>query len=251
MKTLKFKIRILSFLVLLFYTKTFKAQLFGGQIKTKPTLASLYPSNSVFCIGPTIIIEVVNPSTGKIWMDRNLGAIQAATSSTDANSYGDLYQWGRRTDGHQCRNSAQITTLSTTDQPAHGNFIVSSGDAITAPYADWRTPQNNNLWQGVNGINNPCPLGFRIPTEAELDSERLSWATQNSAGAFTSVLKLPLGGWRIVYTGKLSVVGAQASYWSSTIFSPTPKALRFDASTSLIDIAFFRAHGVSVRCIKN
>jgi hypothetical protein len=36
-------------------------------------------------------------------MDRNLGASQVATSSTDPASYGDLYQWGRPADGHQIR----------------------------------------------------------------------------------------------------------------------------------------------------
>jgi hypothetical protein len=54
-----------------------------------------YPAGSVFCAsGPTVIVDVTNPATGKIWMDRNLGATQVATSSTDANSFGDLYQWG-------------------------------------------------------------------------------------------------------------------------------------------------------------
>ncbi|MCD4736862.1 MAG: hypothetical protein K8R53_12530, partial [Bacteroidales bacterium] len=38
---------------------------------------------------------VVNDVTGKVWLDRNLGASQVATSSTDTNAYGDLYQWGR------------------------------------------------------------------------------------------------------------------------------------------------------------
>ena len=37
---------------------------------------------------------------------------------------------------------------------------------------DWRTPQNNNLWQGVSGTNNPCPAGFRLPTETELETEK-------------------------------------------------------------------------------
>ena len=57
-------------------------------------------------------------------MDRNLGATQAATSSTDVDAYGDLYQWGRFSDGHQCRTSATNPTLSSTDQPAHGDFIT-------------------------------------------------------------------------------------------------------------------------------
>jgi len=45
--------------------------------------------------------KTVKSATGKIWMDRNLGASQVATSSTDAAAYGDLYQWGRAADGHE------------------------------------------------------------------------------------------------------------------------------------------------------
>ena len=47
------------------------------------------------------VTNVTNPTTGRVWMDRNLGATQVATSSTDEAGYGDLYQWGRRKDGHQ------------------------------------------------------------------------------------------------------------------------------------------------------
>jgi hypothetical protein len=49
-------------------------------------------------------------SAGQIWMDRNLGASRVATSSTDSEAYGDLYQWGRGTDGHEKRDSG--TTLT-------------------------------------------------------------------------------------------------------------------------------------------
>jgi hypothetical protein len=124
-------------------------------------------------------------------MDRNLGASRAATSSTDAEAYGDLYQWGRAADGHQKRTSGTTSTLSNSDTPGHGNFIL----APNSPY-DWRSPQNNNLWQGVNGTNNPCPAGYRLPTEAELNAERLSWSSNNAAGAFASPLKLPVAGYR-------------------------------------------------------
>ena len=87
-----------------------------------------YPGGPVHCNGspPTAIVDVTNPTTGAIWMDRNLGATQAATSSTDVDAYGDLYQWGRFSDGHQCRTSATNPTLSSTDQPAHGDFIINS-----------------------------------------------------------------------------------------------------------------------------
>jgi hypothetical protein len=48
---------------------------------------------------------VLSPDTGRVWLDRNLGARQVCTSSTDAACYGDLYQWGRAKDGHESRTS--------------------------------------------------------------------------------------------------------------------------------------------------
>ncbi|MFA5195704.1 MAG: hypothetical protein WC401_07905, partial [Bacteroidales bacterium] len=106
--------------------------------------------------------DVLNPTTGEIWMDRNLGASQVAASSTDSAAYGDLYQWGRGTDGHEKRNSVITITLATTDSPGHDDFITTSSSPN-----DWRSPQNDNLWQGLSGINNPCPSGYRLPTDAE------------------------------------------------------------------------------------
>jgi hypothetical protein len=211
----------------------------GGGIGT-------YPANSVFCAsGATAVVDVTNPSTGKIWMDRNLGASQAATSSTDANSYGDLYQWGRRADGHQCRTSPTTATLSSTDQPAHGDFIT-----ITSGNNDWRSTQNDNLWQGVNGVNNPCPSGYSLPTYAELDAERLSWSQNNSAGAFASPLKLPVAGGRNLSNGSLYDVGSFGYYWSSTVLGAGAYYLFFGSSNA--DMGFSsRADGSSVRCLKD
>ena len=84
-----------------------------------------YPAGYVFCAtGATAVVDVTNPTTGETWMDRNLGATRAATSSTDAASYGDLYQWGRASDGHQCRSSGTRSTLSSVDQPNHSDFIL-------------------------------------------------------------------------------------------------------------------------------
>jgi hypothetical protein len=45
--------------------------------------------------------STVTTATGRIWMDRNLGATRVALSSTDTEAYGDYYQWGRPEDGHQ------------------------------------------------------------------------------------------------------------------------------------------------------
>ena len=207
-----------------------------------------YAAGSVFCAsGATTVVEVTNSLTGKTWMDRNLGASQVATSSTDANSYGDLYQWGRGSDGHQCRTSATTATLSSSDQPGHGEFIK----APSSPN-DWRSTQNTNLWQGVNGVNNPCPSGYRLPTETELNTERSSWGVgnQNAAGAFASPLKLTMAGRRNFSNGSLTNVGASGTYWSSTVSGTESRILVFASSSSFSSL-FNRAYGYSVRCLKD
>ena len=214
-------------------------------ITITPNNTPSYPAGSVFCAsGPTAIVDVINPVTGKIWMDRNLGATQAATTSTDGNSYGDLYQWGRGNDGHQCRNSPTTTTLSSTDQPANGSFIL----APNSPF-DWRSPQNTNLWQGVNGVNNPCPSGYRLPTEIEINAERLSWSINNSAGAFASPLKLPVAGYRLDSNGSLAGAGTYGIYWSSTVNGARSELLYFSINAGIG--ADRRAFGGSVRCLKD
>lgn len=69
---------------------------------------------------------ITSPDTGRIWLDRNLGATRVATSSTDSVAYGHLYQWGRNDDGHESRTSNTTTTRATTITPAHNNFIVNN-----------------------------------------------------------------------------------------------------------------------------
>jgi len=193
---------------------------------------------------PTEVVEVTS-LTGRVWMDRNLGALRAATFSTDSPAYGDLYHWGREADGHQKRNSPITRTLSNSDQPGHGSFIL----APNSPF-DWRSPQNNNLWQGVNGINNPCPAGYRLPTEAEWDAERQSWSSNNSAGAFTSPLRLPVAGRRDFSYGSLSDVGSNGYYWSGTAGGTNTRHLLFSGSSAYMHW-WFRAWGFSVRCLKD
>ena len=69
----------------------------------------------------TPIPTVTNPTTGEIWMDRNLGASQVAISSADASAYGDIYQWGRATEGHEDRTSTITSTIATTAVPGTNN----------------------------------------------------------------------------------------------------------------------------------
>jgi uncharacterized protein (TIGR02145 family) len=175
-------------------------------------------------------------------------------AAADDQAYGDLFQWGRGDDGHQVSTSpVHNTGLAITSVPNAGNawdgkFILSNSSPI-----DWLSTQDANLWQGVNGVNNPCPPGYRLPTEDEWNAEILSWAPNNNAnGAFASSLKLPAPGFRFYSNGSLLDAGALGFYWSSTvddIFSLLSFFSFFGDDATMLDN--HRALGLSVRCIKD
>ncbi|RZM06549.1 MAG: hypothetical protein EOO88_53220, partial [Pedobacter sp.] len=149
---------------------------------------------------------IISTVTGKKWMDRNLGSTRPANSKSDYLAYGDYFQWGRLADGHQ-----KVTRTGGGDADATG---VTGMTSVSAPYEtsgtdvpttvkfiiegsllqDWRNPQavvptSSNLWQGVNGKNNPCPAGWRLPTAQE-------WVNETISNIETGFDKL-----RLTYTG--------------------------------------------------
>jgi hypothetical protein len=111
---------------------------------------------------------VYNTTTQKIWLDRNLGATQIATSSTDTNSYGDLYQWGRPFDGHQSRTSSNHDG-DTSGKPStqyetgtwDGKFITTS-----TPPNDWLSVQDTSLWQNKGSVTSKM-FTLQAPTASD------------------------------------------------------------------------------------
>ena len=199
----------------------------------------------------TVVMTVTSPATSKIWMDRNLGAWQVATASDDALSYGDLYQWGRSADGHQCRDSDTIKQQATY---AHVNVGDSwYGKFITRLNANWlQDGDNYTLWNGITGTNNPCPSGFRVPTEADWQAEVDDWDNIYTADAYNSFLKLPAPHNRPWY-GEIdeNFVGTYAVYWSSTTDGSKSKALSFSPTYGNLGGSYVRAVGAAVRCVKD
>ena len=181
-------------------------------------------------------------SAGQVWMDRNLGALRVATKPADPDTYGTLYQWGRLGDGHEYRSSSTINSQSSGDVPGDGSFIRG--------FTDWRATPNNNLWQGESGINNPCPAGFRLPTETEWETERGSWASNDPAGAFASPLKLVPAGYRSRTDGTLEHAGSYGVYWSSTVDGSQSRGLNFGSDYATMS-SYSRAYGFSVRCLRD
>lgn len=190
---------------------------------------------------------------GNCWLDRNLGATQVATSVSDSAAYGWYFQWGRSVDGHQVDGSTAVVAVSATDAvaaPNTGNFLRSSA----ANNYDWHFPQKETLWQGLSGINNPCPTGFRIPTVAEWNSLKNAENIVGRDSAWASSLKLPSGGERAWDTAVKTGVGTSGLYWlSDTLLSGGKNYSQrfiFDAATAST-ASSYRASGSLVRCIRN
>jgi len=188
---------------------------------------------------------VISPLTGAEWMDRNLGATQVATSLTDAASYGGLYQWGRKADGHENPLSSKVLDPDGVTTGTEGsNFIYSNW-----AYSDWLAPGDDTRWQVLDATNNPCPSGFVVPTIQQFLDEGFT-SDQN---AYDSFLKLPQPRQRSIQDGEIYQAGwADLAYWSRTVSLTDPtraQALRVDATTA-IAADRQRIYGYPVRCIK-
>lgn len=184
-----------------------------------------------------IYIPVV-AEDGKVWLNNNLGADYAninsvhfnpgmqATSTSDFRAYGSLFQWGRKPDGHElitwtASSSGSSTYGSTTtrsNNPTHSLFI----NATTIPN-DWATSLNTSLWASESSANNPCPPGFRLPTQSEFQNLYSSGSGTHTA----RVLKLSFAGSRQHWNGTFS--GA-ASFGYYHLAGPSMSRYRYHPS---------------------
>jgi len=202
------------------------------------------------------VIELTS-STGKVWMDRNLGASRVALSSTDYYAYGCLYQWGRSNDGHASINWSSSTSgtpangttssLSSTISPSNASFVTN----LSTPN-DWLSSQNNSLWQYSTDTNNPCPSGFRLPTAAEYATEFSVYDITNATTAFSNGpgngFKFVMPGMRYGSDGSLSNSGSIGNYWTQSVNSTNATGNTIASTVSSASNS--RANGLSVRCIK-
>jgi len=198
---------------------------------------------------------VTSPYTGKVWLDRNLGAAEVCTSFNDTACYGDYYQWGRNFDGHQDSTSATTSTQATDVNSAGTDFITDDGtnndDWANTADSDGSLRQAN--WSKTDGTS-VCPTGFRVPTLAELRAELLdagSAQIQNRDDAFNSFLKLPSAGGRGSFDGTMGVVAAWGHVWSSSASGTYASSLYFDSGSAGSGSYGYRAVGLSVRCLRD
>ena len=124
---------------------------------------------------------------------------------------------------------------------------------------------NANIPQGIawTRANDPCPRGWRIPTQAEIqtlgdtNSVTSEWTSVNGiyGRTFTEIntgntIFLPAVGWRTNRVGALIDAGSLGAYWSRTLPNAFDSLmLPFPSGRLGAGLTYARANGLSVRCV--
>jgi hypothetical protein len=240
-----------------------------------------------------IWVTAYNPNTGATWtnngytfMDRNLGATEAALSLAGR---GLFYQWGRKdpfpggkegTAGYAALDKffgidqagaggTASVTVSNENTKAAG--IVESIRKPTTffrycnyTYYDWLPANVNTLWNtslNSKSVYDPCPTGWRVPYFENNspwyglagqrfktdDGGGVDWSNPSGSGNGL----FPASGCRGGSVGEFYIGGYYGLYWSASVPSTDACSLSFDYDGTVFpSVSNSRASGLSVRCVK-
>lgn len=202
----------------------------------------------------------------------NLGASTSLDAFTwmsngdniDNDIKGYLFQWGRPADGHQKRNGQMSSVLSISETPSDVGFILAPG----SPF-DWLAGGGNATRWGDGSLNenmakatnDPCPAGFKVPSQKQWNSIFRGGTAPGSATPNTwvwtgygyqvgSSLYLPAAGHRHYYDGTLKFIGQNGYYWTSTVTGTNSYGLIFSSGNINTVSGEYRSMGFTVRCVR-
>jgi uncharacterized protein (TIGR02145 family) len=219
---------------------------YGNEIQSNYTSicyafdANSYIENGI-CFGEGI------EKNGVIWAPVNCG-FEPATDESIGYPYGKFYQWGRfYGQGSDAEFDATVpevihgtVTIEQGQQEANkGKFYAQSEEPF-----DWTVEPDPKLWNlgtveaPVKSDYDPCPVGWRVPTEIEAQS------LLEEKGF------LPLAGFNNVTDGKFNRRDEIGFYWTSTVDGTKAKLFYVHATGTGI-MSKSRAYGHTVRCVRD
>lgn len=144
----------------------------------------------------------ITASDGKSWLSNNLGAgysqliehdfypLQQAKQMNDYKAYGSLFQWQRKSDGHELMNWTNYDagvakygtaqTLANSWTNAGTNKMIKGGADYT--WFNLNLIEDHTDYWGVNGQNDPCPAGYHVPKNEEWDAIKNAYKTTYGNG---------------------------------------------------------------------
>ena len=194
------------------------------------TLSDIFPGMTFETHLFTSTVTVPNNPEGVMiydvrWATTNVDA--PGTFAANPEDFGMFFQWNRR----------------------------KGWNAVDESVEGW----DNSIPAGMEwyAANDPCPPGWRVPTEEDLrslysaDSERvtLNGVVGHLFGTAPYQIFLPAAGWRSYYCGTLGGVEFNGFYRSSSPRWTSVFDLRFGGTATNIGGGRGRALGLSVRCV--
>lgn len=200
-------------------------------------------------------------------MDRNLGALVAAsTSAKDVTAEGLYYQWGRPTPLLSKNKKAVPAIDYAANYTTTACADVATGIKTPLMFyhvegGDWLATPDNTLWGATKTEYDPCPPGYMVPGyDTTLDMwKKVSnedyptlWNYDETAAYCqfkTAESVFPLAGYINGSSQGLSGYGKRSLVWSHVAASDTKASGMFIRENKYYSDGNHKASGASVRCV--